>query len=172
MKPGSGAERGEGGGAGPAEGAIEACDPRWEEPRRPDASPAQFALPAWIAAAPFERLCGMEIVAAAGGTAHLRMPFRVKLAQGAGLMHGGALVALADTAVAMAIKSRVAEGTRFVTRELSTRFHAPVRSGVVEARASVVPRGERDLDGRAELHDADGVLVATFRAHFTVRADT
>jgi len=42
-------------------------------------------------------------------------------------MHGGALTALADTAVAMAIKSLLLEGTRFATIKLVMEFLAPVR---------------------------------------------
>ncbi len=62
-------------------------------------------MESWISRAPFERLLHMEIVAAADGAATLTMPFLIDFAQGAGLLHGGALVSLADTAVAMAIKT-------------------------------------------------------------------
>ena len=64
-----------------------------------------FELPEWIACAPFEEYLGMRIEDAAAGEAVLSMPFKVKLAQDKGVMHGGAVTALADTAVAMAIKS-------------------------------------------------------------------
>ena len=67
--------------------------------------PHRFSMPAWISCAPFEHMLGMEIVTAEAGGAILRMPFIKSLAQGAGLMHGGAMVSLADTAVVMAIKS-------------------------------------------------------------------
>ncbi len=67
--------------------------------------PHRVRLEQWISCAPFERLLNMEIVEAKDGHAVLTMPFFYDLAQGAGLMHGGALVSLADTAVVMAIKS-------------------------------------------------------------------
>lgn len=86
-----------------------------------------FELPDWIACAPFEEYLGMKIEEAKDGRALLTMPFKVKLAQGKGLMHGGAVTPLADTAVAMAIKSLLPEDTHFATVELGLRFHAPVR---------------------------------------------
>lgn len=139
---------------------------RWEEMRDPEADPPQFALPGWIATAPFERFCGLEIVEAAQGRALLRMPFRVKLAQGAGLLHGGAVTTLADTAVAMAIKSLLPEGSHFATVEMTTCLRAPILRGTVEARARVVRFEGRDLEGEAEVYDEAGKLAATFHSRF------
>jgi len=59
------------------------------------------------------------------------MPFTVKLANGGGVMHGGAMTSLPDTAVAMAIKSQLPSGTTFATTGLTMIFVAPVISGVV-----------------------------------------
>ena len=128
-----------------------------------------FALPGWIACAPFEEYLGMKIEAAAEGKATLTMPFRVKHAQGKGLMHGGAVTALADTAVAMAVKSLLPEGTHFVTTEFGLTFHAPVLGGPVRAEAETSRRDERNLDGTAVVYAADGTKVATFIAKFRVK---
>ncbi len=129
-----------------------------------------FALPGWIARAPFEEYLGMKIEEAADGRAVLSMPFTVKLAQGKGLMHGGAITGLADTAAAMAIKSILPEGTHFVTVELSLKFHAPVRSGVVRAVAAAVREDDRTIRGEAQIFDEAGVKTATFSSLFRVKA--
>jgi len=128
-----------------------------------------FELPDWIACAPFEEFLGMRIEEARDGRALLTMPFRVKLAQGKGLMHGGAVTALADTAVAMAIKSLLPEDTHFATVALDLKFHAPVRGGTVRAEARVTERDERNIKGEAEVFDDNGVKVATFTSHFKVK---
>jgi uncharacterized protein (TIGR00369 family) len=135
-------------------------------------SPLPFELPGWIVCAPFEEYLGMEIEAAKDGHAVLTMPFTVKLAQGKGLMHGGAVTALADTAVAMAIKSLLPEDTHFATIELALRFHAPVRGGMVRAIANVTERDERTIKGEAEVFNEDGVKVATFTSVFRVKLNT
>jgi uncharacterized protein (TIGR00369 family) len=131
-----------------------------------EGAPLPFALSARITSAPFEEYLGIRIEAAADGRARLTMPFKVKLAQGEGLMHGGAVTALADTAVAVAIKSLLPEERNFVTTELSLAFHAPVRGGTVRAEAVVERRDERTFAGTAELFDEKGVKVATFHSTF------
>src|SRR6266702_3008356 len=106
-----------------------------------------FELPAWIACAPFEEYLGMCIEEAGEGRAVLSMRFTVRHAQGKGLMHGGAVTALADTAVAMAIKSMLPEDSHFVTTELCLKFHAPILGGTVRAEARVAEQDERTLVG-------------------------
>ena len=128
-----------------------------------------FELPEWIACAPFEEYLGMRIEQAAAGEAVLSMPFKVKLAQGKGFMHGGAVTALADTAVAMAIKSVLPEGTNFVTMDLGLKFHVPVTGGTVKAVARIVESDDRNIKGEAEVFDESGVKVATFTSVFRVK---
>ncbi|HEX9022845.1 MAG TPA: PaaI family thioesterase [Geobacteraceae bacterium] len=134
-----------------------------------EGAPLPFELPAWIACAPFEEYLGMRVDEACDGRAVLTMPFKVKLAQGKGLMHGGAVTALADTAVAMAIKSLLPEDSHFATVALELKFHAPVRGGTVRAEARVTERDERNIKGEAEVFDENGVKVATFTSHFKVK---
>lgn len=133
-----------------------------------NSSGPRFQLPGWIACAPFEEYLGMEIEEAKDGRAVLSMPFKVKLAQGVGLMHGGAIASLADTAVAMAIKSILPEGSDFVTVDLHLKFLAAVREGVVRAVARAIPKDERKIVGEAEVFNGD-TKVAEFSAFFIVK---
>lgn len=137
-----------------------------EQPRRPDIS--QFRLDGWIATAPFEDHVGLVIDEAEAGVARLTMPFRVCLANGGGVMHGGALVTLADTAVAMAIKSILPDGTTFATTELQTVFLAPVTAGMVTALARVRGPEGRTFFGEAEIRDETDTVVARFSSVFRV----
>lgn len=136
------------------------------EPRRPGET--QFELDGWIATAPFEDHVGLTIETAAHGEARLSMPFRLCLANGGGVMHGGALVTLADTAVAMAIKSILPPGTIFATTELRTQFLAPIQDGMVMALARVRGPEGRTFHGEAELQDEAGTVVARFSSVFRV----
>jgi acyl-CoA thioesterase len=128
-----------------------------------------FSLPAWIALAPFEEYLGMRIDEACEGRATLSMPFRAVHCQGAGLMHGGAVVSLADTALAIAIKTLLPEGTHFATVDMSLKFHAPVNWGIVKAIASVTDRSEKDIRGEVVVLTEDGVKAATFQAIFRIK---
>jgi uncharacterized protein (TIGR00369 family) len=126
----------------------------------------------WISCAPFERLLRMEIIEASKGSAILTMPFLIDFAQGAGLMHGGALVSLADTAVVMAIKSLVPSQTHFATISLVTKFLYPVKQGIVTAKASVIIQEERILKGRALVYNEEERPVLEFSSIFKIAKDT
>jgi len=128
-----------------------------------------FQLPEWIATAPFEEFLGMTVHEAKNGKAVLSMPFKAALCQGKGLMHGGAVAALADTALAMAIKSLLPEGTDFVTIKLGLEFHAPVRWGFVRAEARVTDQEDRNIEGVTEIMTEEGIKAATFKATFRIR---
>lgn len=134
--------------------------------------PHHVAMGAWISCAPFERLLRIQIVEAAAGKAVLTMPFHFDLAQGAGLMHGGALVSLADTAVVMAIKSLLPPATHFATIALEGRFLHPVTQGTVTARADIFERSGRTLRGRATVVDEADRAVLEFHSTFKVAKDS
>jgi uncharacterized protein (TIGR00369 family) len=133
--------------------------------------PHTIAARPWIDPAPFGRLLRIKIVAERDGTAMLTMPFLIDLAQGSGLMHGGALVSLADTAVVMAIKSLVPPGTHFATTSIETKFLYPVKSGIVTARARVTAKRRNRFYGRATLFNQKKRPVMEFRATFRMAKD-
>ncbi len=134
-------------------------------------APLPFSLPGWIALAPFEEYLGMRIDETGDGHAVLSMPFMVVHCQGAGLMHGGAVVSLADTALAIAIKTILQEGTHFATIDMSLQFHAPVRWGTVRAVATVTERSEKDIRGEVAVLTEEGVRAATFQAVFRIKRE-
>lgn len=118
--------------------------------------------------APFERLLKMEIVDAADGRAILRMPFVSEFAQDAGVMHGGALVSLADTAVVIAVKSLLAPGTHFDTIEIQSKFISPVQRGIVTAKAQILkPIGPVSY-GSATVFDDRGHPVLDLTSVFQI----
>jgi acyl-CoA thioesterase len=133
--------------------------------------PHKFHMQSWISCAPFERLLGMQIDEASDGQAVLCVPFRLEHAQGGGLMHGGALVSLADTAVVMAIKSIVPPQSHFATIALEAKFLLPVKQGNVTARARVVSVEGRILKGHATVYDDDNRAVMEFSSTFKMARD-
>ena len=136
-----------------------------------DTGPHQFKMEKWISCAPFERLLKLKIVEADNGRAVLTMPFTKDMAQGAGLMHGGALVSLADTAVVMAIKSMIPPQTHFATITLESRFLHPVKKGMVTAKAHVGERDGRLFNGHASVYDDEDREVMQFTSVFKIAKD-
>lgn len=134
--------------------------------------PHHFQLKEWISCAPFERLLNIDIVEASHGEAVLTMPFLIDYAQGGKLMHGGALVSLADTAVVMAIKSIITPNSHFATISMEAKYLLPVKKGIVTARAKVLGREDRILKGHASVFDEDGRTVMEFSSVFKIARNT
>jgi uncharacterized protein (TIGR00369 family) len=101
--------------------------------------------------APFYRLLGFRAFSDAPGTARVELPFRPELVQLYGGIHGGALLALADAAVNIALATAGAlsmapgeDGAgRQATVQLSMHFLAPAGQRDVVARSQVTRRGGR-----------------------------
>jgi acyl-CoA thioesterase len=130
--------------------------------------PHDVVLNEWISCAPFESLLQMEIIEAKDGQAILTMPFLYEFAQGAGLMHGGALISLADTAVVMAIKSKLTPDTHFATIHAESKFLYPVKKGFVTAKARIIFEEERTIDGTATVFDENDKPVLEFHSTFKI----
>ena len=130
--------------------------------------PHEVVLKEWISCAPFESLLHMEIIEANDARATLTMPFLYEFAQGAGLMHGGALISLADTAVVMAIKSKLAPDTHFATIHAETKFLYPVKKGMVTAKAEATFDDEAKIKGKATVFDESEKPVLEFHSTFKI----
>jgi len=110
---------------------------------------------------PYVGLLGLEFVAASRGTATFALEAREELTRMGGILHGGAVVSLMDTAAACAVHTLLEPGGRTVTVDLTVHFLSPATSGRVEARATVLRKGRRVIILNVEARDADGSLIAT-----------
>lgn len=113
------------------------------------------------AGVPFLKLLGIEVESAAPGTATLVLPVREELMRNDGIIHGGALASLIDSAFAFAIIPLLSDGERTVTVDLTIHYLRPVSSGAAKAVARVVRAGRRVITVSAELFDENDKLAAT-----------
>lgn len=100
------------------------------------------------AASPFNRLIGVEVIAAAAGAATIACPAMPELLNHAGALHAGVQAALLDTA------ARYAAGTvagNVVALHLSQSYLASAKGERFEARARVVKAGKAQLFVESEL---------------------
>jgi uncharacterized protein (TIGR00369 family) len=109
---------------------------------------------------PFARFLGIELVSAKHGSATLRFAIRRDLIQNYGLLHGGAMASLIDTATAFAIVSQLSQPEKFTTVDLNVNYLRPITEGSATCTARVIRAGRRILTLTAEVHDDAGNLVA------------
>jgi uncharacterized protein (TIGR00369 family) len=110
---------------------------------------------------PYVRLLGLEFVAASRGAATFALEVREELTRMGGILHGGAVVSLMDTAAACAVHTLLEPGARTVTVDLTTHFLRPAGTGRVEARARILRRGRRVIILNVEAQDAEGRIIST-----------
>lgn len=88
-----------------------------------------------IDAVPFAQLLGIELDDISSGTATLGLNVRKQLTQNHGVVHGGAIASLIDTATAFAIISLLAPRERVTTVDLTVSYLRPLTEGRVTAVA-------------------------------------
>ncbi len=103
---------------------------------------------------------GMELVAASPEGAVVRMPHAPELCTAGGQLHGGALMALADSAGAVAAFLNLPEAATTSTTSSSTVFLRGVSAGAVTAAARPIHVGRRTIAVVVEIADDDGRPVA------------
>ena len=80
--------------------------------------------------------------------------------QGAGVVQGGLLTALADHAFYLAVRSTLNPGEDTTTIELKLNFLAPAREGELTATAKLISRGRRIVVGTMEIVDQNQTQIA------------
>jgi uncharacterized protein (TIGR00369 family) len=94
------------------------------------------------------------------GRAVLRLDVRPRHKQLHGVVHGGILAAMADTAAAIAAYTVLPKGTTLATVELSINFLEPVPEGRVKADARLLRVGRNFVVAECEIRIQDGSLAA------------
>lgn len=114
-----------------------------------------------LGSVPFAKLLGLELDDIGSGTATLALNVRQDLTQNLGLVHGGVIASLIDTATAFAILSLLAPKERVTTVDLTISYLRPVTMGRLRAVAKVVRAGRRLFVVSAKVFDEDGKLAST-----------
>jgi uncharacterized protein (TIGR00369 family) len=94
------------------------------------------------------------------GKVTMRMPVNARHKQVHGVVHGGVLAALADTAGGLATYMACPRGARVATVEMKINFLEAVEAGHVTAEAEVVRLGRHIAVTDCDLRDDSGRLVA------------
>src|SRR4029077_17435015 len=109
---------------------------------------------------PATSLLGFKAVSVTRGRAVLKLNVGSKHRQLHGVVHGGILAALADTASAIAAYTTVPPGTAIATVELKINYLEAVPGGTVRAGEQVLRAGRNFVVVECELIDARGRLAA------------
>jgi uncharacterized protein (TIGR00369 family) len=113
------------------------------------------------AAMPFTAVLGATALKVGPDEVALRLDWDATRCTSGGLLHGGALMALADAAGGLCAFANLPDGaTGTATVTSATNFLRPVTGGHVEAAARPLNLGRTVIVVDTELRDADGRLAA------------
>lgn len=109
---------------------------------------------------PFARLLGIKLTAASLEHVVAEMVVREDLCTNPAVLHGGALMALADTLGACATVLNLRGGAGTTTIESKTNFLAPAPVGTtVTAECSAIHRGRRTMVWQTRITGQNGRLL-------------
>jgi uncharacterized protein (TIGR00369 family) len=119
----------------------------------------------------FYRWAGIELVDARPGEAEVAFEAGPQHVNIQGLVHGGMLATLADTAMGLAVRTKLEPGRRHVTVQLGVEFLAPGRQGKIIARGRSVKVGRQLGFAEADVVDERGRTLARARSTLSVTAE-
>jgi len=117
---------------------------------------------------PYHRLLGIEATEIREGESRIQMLFKQELTHPYGIVHGGAIASLADSAVAMALISLLEPKDRITTIEFKINFFVPVSKGELKAHAKIIHKGSKTAVGDVEVINEGGELVAKVIATYSI----
>jgi uncharacterized protein (TIGR00369 family) len=115
---------------------------------------------------PFAHLLKLELGEMKRGLATLHLEIRDDLRQNNGVVHGGVIASLMDSAAAFAIITLLEKGQTTTTVDLTIHYLRPWLSGRATAQARVVRAGRRILTITIDVLDENEVLLATALTSF------
>lgn len=113
-----------------------------------------------LAAVPFAQELGLEIVTASAEEVRGTMRWARELCTVDGVLHGGALMAFADTLGAVCAFLNLPEGATTTTVESKTNFFRAVRGGRVIGITRPLHAGHRFIVAQTDMLDDEERLVA------------
>ncbi|MCB1214489.1 MAG: hotdog fold thioesterase [Deltaproteobacteria bacterium] len=112
---------------------------------------------------------GMEVKELIDGQVTITMPVDQRHHQPYGILHGGASVALAETAASLgAWKLAQKDNKVAVGQEINANHLRPVQSGIVTAKAQVIHHGKNSQVWEIKIYDEEKKLFCISRCTLAI----
>ncbi len=106
-------------------------------------------------------LLGVRLTSVAPEVVRAEMDVRPQLCTVGGVLHGGAIMAFADTLGAIGTAANLGEGQRTTTTDSSTKFIAAARAGTrITGDCIALHRGRSTMVWQTSVRNSDGKLCA------------
>lgn len=116
----------------------------------------------------FHGWAGIRLVRAAPGEVEVALDAEAHHQNLLGIVHGGMMATVADTAMGLAMRTKLEPGTTQVTGTLHITYLRPGRAGTITGLGRVVKSGHTMGAAEADIRDERGRLLARAEATFIV----
>jgi uncharacterized protein (TIGR00369 family) len=116
----------------------------------------------------FHAWAGLDLVRVEVGEVEVALPLQPHHLNPGGILHGGLIATLADTAIGLAVRSSLPADRTHVTAQLDVHFLERVDHGTVRATGRAVRVGARMAYGEGDVRDGDDRLLARASGTFIV----
>jgi acyl-CoA thioesterase len=103
-----------------------------------------------------------------GGQLAICLEVRDELKQNHGVIHGGAIASLIDTASAFAILALLQENEKVTTTDLTIHYLRPVTSGRMVALAKIVRAGRRRFVVSVEVKNKSALIATAITGYVRI----
>lgn len=117
---------------------------------------------------PYDGHMGFRLVSWSPDGAVVEAQADGRFANPSGVLHGGVLMDLADSAMGLTVTGLLEAGQAGTNTDLQMRFLRPTKQGRLTATARVVRKGRRSLVLECDVTDEAGKLVARASSNFLV----
>jgi uncharacterized protein (TIGR00369 family) len=136
--------------------------------RDEDVQAAMARLRHHVESSAFHGWAGLELVRVEVGEVEVALPLQLHHLNPGGILHGGLIATLADTAIGLAVRSALPADRTHVTAQLDVHFLERVDHGTVRAIGKAVRIGGRMAYGEGAVRDGDDRLLARASGTFVV----
>jgi uncharacterized protein (TIGR00369 family) len=126
------------------------------------------SLRARFAGGEFSAWMGLELAAIADGLSEVRLHLKAHHLNPGGIVHGGVVAAILDSACGLAHRTQIGFDSSHVTIQLHVTYLKPVREGLVIARGTSLQSGQRVGHAEAALYDTEERVLARADATFMI----
>jgi len=122
-----------------------------------------------FALVPYAKFLGLELGSISRGEASLHLEVRDNLKQNQGLVHGGAVASLIDTAAAFAVVTQLEPDERVTTTDLTIHYLRPITAGRLTARARIIRSGRRLFVLSVDVANGDRLSATAVTTYIKLR---
>jgi uncharacterized protein (TIGR00369 family) len=122
-----------------------------------------------FASVAYAKFLGLELCELKSGEVSVCLDVRDQLKQNQGMVHGGAVASLIDTAAAFAILTQLPLGERVTTTDLTIHYLRPTIEGRLVAKATIVRGGRRMFVVNVEVTNSDRLVATAITSYLTLQ---